>query len=139
MSDNVPKKKLVGPWQSLHVVIWVLGLYILFRQGSFFPGILVLIAISALYEAFVRRYAPGAYVEEQAAEPAPPTGAPPQTIDAQFPPAAPPAPPQEHRTDLLPLTCPNCGGPVRGHEVKWTGSQTANCPFCGTNLPMDKN
>jgi DNA-directed RNA polymerase subunit RPC12/RpoP len=38
----------------------------------------------------------------------------------------------------LPHVCPNCGGPIRGHEVKWTGVQSADCPYCGTNLPMSK-
>jgi primosomal protein N' len=38
----------------------------------------------------------------------------------------------------LPQVCPSCSGPIRGHEVKWTGPQSANCPYCGTNLPMNK-
>ena len=42
----------------------------------------------------------------------------------------------EHRLELLPATCPNCGGPLRGDNVKWTGAQSADCPYCGTNLPM---
>jgi DNA-directed RNA polymerase subunit RPC12/RpoP len=58
----------------------------------------------------------------------------------------PPAPPtmaaapieQTHRSDLLPATCPHCGGPIRSYEVKWTGKQTAACPYCGSHLPMRK-
>ena len=45
----------------------------------------------------------------------------------------------EHRLHLLPATCPSCGGPTRGHEVKWTGPQSADCPYCGINLPMKKS
>lgn len=42
----------------------------------------------------------------------------------------------EHRLELLPSNCPNCGGPINGDNVKWTGAQSANCAFCGVNLPM---
>ena len=42
----------------------------------------------------------------------------------------------EHRLELLPATCPNCGGPLHGDDVKWTGAQSADCPYYGTNLPM---
>lgn len=44
--------------------------------------------------------------------------------------------PGEHRLELLPATCPNCGGPLHGDNVKWTGAQSADCPYCGMNLPM---
>ena len=41
-----------------------------------------------------------------------------------------------HRLELLPSVCPNCGGPLHGDNVKWTGPQSADCPYCGTNIPM---
>ena len=44
--------------------------------------------------------------------------------------------PGGHRFELLPSTCPNCGGPLHGDNVKWTGAQSADCPYCGANLPM---
>jgi len=134
MSKDEPKKKLVGPWRSLHAVIWLVGLYILISRGWIFPGIFILLAISAIYEGFLQRYAPHAFEEE------PPTTSPQVTapISAAPPPAISPAPVLEHRIDLLPQVCPNCNAPIRGHEVKWTGPQSANCPYCGTNLPMSK-
>jgi hypothetical protein len=46
------------------------------------------------------------------------------------------AAPAEHRLELLPSTCPKCGGPLHGDNVKWTGAQSADCPYCGVNLPM---
>lgn len=30
--------------------------------------------------------------------------------------------PAEHRLELLPSACPNCGGPLNGDNVKWTGA-----------------
>ena len=44
--------------------------------------------------------------------------------------------PAEHRLELLPATCPNCSAPIHGENVKWTGPQSADCPYCGVNLPM---
>lgn len=60
---------------------------------------------------------------------------PKQTTQATMPnPASPTL--QEHRAELLPAICSQCGGPILGHEVKWTGTQSADCPYCGANLPM---
>lgn len=42
----------------------------------------------------------------------------------------------ERRLELLPANCPNCGAPLHGNDVKWTGAQSADCPYCGMNLPM---
>ncbi len=127
MTKRQRKTELVGPWRSLHLAVWLIGLAILAWQGWWWPGILVLLAISALIEAALKQFAPQAYqeVEEEASSPTPVESTPPPT-----PPVV------EHRLELLPSICPNCGGPIRGHEVKWTGVQSADCPYCGTNLPM---
>jgi hypothetical protein len=127
MNKQQSKQELVGPWRSIHAAVWLIGLAVLFYTGQWWPGILVLIAISGIVEAMIRRYAPSAVEEKQAMEP------------AAAPAVAPAAPaPQEHRLELLPSICPGCGGPIRGHEVKWTGPQSADCPYCGVNLPMKK-
>lgn len=134
------KKKLVGPWRNIHGAVWLIGLAILAWKGWWFPGILVLVAISMIIEALIMAVVPNAYRVTMASEdddddeeeiivpvaPAPVTAAPAPTMD-------------EHRYELLPTTCPKCGGPVRGNEVKWTGKQSADCSFCGANLPMRRN
>jgi hypothetical protein len=133
MSNKRTKKELIGPWRSLHVLIWLVGLYILFTRGSFFPGILVLLAISALYEGILQRYIPNAYEEQKPVELeniAPVTSGSAVEMTTLTQP--------DHRIDWLPQVCPSCNGPIRGHEVRWTGPQSANCPYCGTNLPMNK-
>ena len=134
MSNREPKKKLVGPWRSLHVVIWLVGLYILFSRGQIFPGILVLMVISAIYEGLLQHFAPRAFEEPAQVEAPKPAG----TTRVEPASVMVPNPPQEHRIELLPQVCPSCNAPIRGHEVKWTGVQSANCPYCGTNLPMSK-
>ena len=146
MSKKEPKKRLVGPWRGLHAAIWLVGLFILLSNNNIFPGILVLIGISVIYEALLMRFAPHAFEEEtpdlpespltadlpSTAEPAPITPAPAETVASASPAF------QEHRIELLPHICPSCNAPIRGNNVKWTGPQSADCPYCGTNLPMSK-
>jgi hypothetical protein len=132
MSKDENKQQLAGPWRSIHAAVWLIGLAILFYTGNWWPGILVLIAISGVVEALIRRYAPGAIEQEQAAQlVAAPGEVPPSPDAAPVQPAS-----REHRLELLPSICPGCGGPIRGHEVKWSGAQSADCPYCGVNLPM---
>ena len=119
------KPKLRDPWHSIHGAIWMIGLAILFWKGWWWPGILILVGISTIIEALIRQYAPDAIEKTEQSIPV----ASPMTMAST---------PSEHRLELLPTTCPNCGGPIRGHEVKWTGSQSADCPYCGANLPMKK-
>jgi cytoskeletal protein RodZ len=115
MSEQESKKKLVGPWRSIHAAVWLIGLAILFWTGNWWPGILVLIAISGIVEALIRRYAPDAVeAEEPASLPSASTEtSAPQPVES---PSA--SAPREHRLELLPSICPGCGGPIRGHEVK---------------------
>lgn len=139
MSGNESKRKMVRPWRILHVVIWLIGIYILVVRNWWWPGILVLVDISALYEGFLQRFVPQAYVEEnpiQAVPMEPTVNAP---ISSPGPITAATAIMPRHRIELLPQVCPACNRPIRGHEVKWTGPQSANCPYCGTNLPMKKD
>jgi len=140
MTEKDSKKRLVGPWRSVHAAIWLIGLAVLAIFNWWWPGILVLVAISGLYEAYLRQNVAQAYEAE------PPKVPESQTVDVlePTPPVASTAmtgvslPVQEHQLELLPQVCPSCSGPIRGHEVKWTGRQSANCPYCGTNLPMSK-
>jgi len=135
MNKHEQKRRLVGPWRSLHSAIWLIGLAILFWKGWWWPGILVLVAISMILEGVLSQVAPHAFEEEQQppsvspATPAPTSAAPSAASTATF----------DDRFELLPSVCPRCGGPVRWQEVKWTGAHTANCAYCGANLPMKKD
>jgi hypothetical protein len=124
------RPQLVGPWRSLHAAVWLVGLAILFLTNWIWPGILILVALSLVLEAVLMQFAPQAFEDPDAAADMPAPAAPTTA-------AAPPAP--AHRPELLPSNCPKCGGPTDGSNVKWTGPQSANCPYCGTNLPMAKS
>jgi hypothetical protein len=113
-------------------LFWLFIFVMIFSKGHWWPGILVLIGLSIIFNSFFKDSAP-----QETQNPPPPV--------VQMPPPTPPtmaaAAPveQTHRSDLLPLTCPQCGGPIRSYEVKWTGKQSAVCPYCGSNLPMKKS
>jgi hypothetical protein len=142
MSNDKRRKKQVGAWRSIHGALWLIGLAILAWQDWWWPGILVLLALSILLEALLRRSTPQAFEEEQQPFPETQISSLPMS-ETPVSEAATPAmfTPQvsqvvEHRLELLPSECPKCSGPIRGHEVKWTGAQSADCPYCGANLPM---
>ena len=137
MNTPEPKQKMTGPWSNLHVALWLIGLAILAWRGWWWPGILILVGLSMILEAIIKQLAPQAFEPEQPPVPAPQAVTPPVPASPAAPVQAAPIPAQP--VDLLPTTCSRCGGPIRDHEVKWTGPRSANCPYCGGNLPMGKS
>lgn len=104
------KQELPEHWKQLQTAIWLIGLAILAWKNWWWPGILVLVAISGVSQGLMSWYVGRQEEEKQAA-------------------AA-----LETRKDWLPTKCPNCGGPLSVETVKWTGPSTADCPYCSTNL-----
>ncbi len=99
--------ELPMPWQQVQSAVWLIGLAILFWQGWFWPGILVLVAISGLAQAGLQLYVNRR--QEQA------------TLEIE-------------RAARLPETCPNCGGPLDASSVRWTSANTAVCPYCNASI-----
>jgi hypothetical protein len=101
-------------WEKVQSAIWLIGLAILFWRDWIFPGILVLVAVSALTQAALTVYLnrQAAMQDEQAAK------------QAQ----------QDTRQRHLPEHCPNCGGPISPAAVQWRGPLTAVCPFCASAI-----
>lgn len=96
-------------YRRVHGAIWLIGLAILAWRGWWWPGILVLVAISGLIEAGLRVYAGRAAHTEAV---------------------------QEVRVRNLPKNCPNCGGPLSPSTVNWANEVTALCPYCGTSIKV---
>ncbi len=99
--------ELPMPWDKIQGAIWLIGLAILAWQDWWWPGILILVAISGLTQAGLRLY-----LERQKKA---------QEL-------------HQARQTLLPDTCPSCGSPVNAGTVKWTGSTAAACPYCGNSV-----
>ena len=104
------ERELPEHWKQLQTAIWLIGLAILAWKGWWWPGILVLVAISGVSQGLM-----GWYVERQEEE---------KQAAAAL----------ETRKEWLPAKCPNCGGPLSADTVKWTGPSTADCPYCSSNL-----
>jgi DNA-directed RNA polymerase subunit RPC12/RpoP len=125
---------------TLQGAIWLIGIGVLMLWGHWWPGILVLIGLSIIMKAAFSGSAPQTF--DMPERPVPPAPTPPPA-PVQRPMTMPT--PQVTvtntmpKTELLPATCPRCGAPVRSFEVKWTGSQSAVCAYCGSNLLMKKS
>ena len=117
--DDHPKAKLTGPWRSVHGAIWLLGLAALAASGWWWPGILVLVALSTLAEAGISTI-PGATAPEQTEQP---VNEPSTTL-------------RTHDPARLPVRCEACGAPVEPAQAQWTSAVTARCSYCGANLQM---
>jgi len=116
---------------------WMIGLWFLFSSGhGVWPGILILIGISMLFGSF--------FDEEPKPQKSNMDSTPSPDFDEVH--ASPPTPKPatasieriQHDSSSLPLTCPQCGGPIRSYEVKWKNNHSAACPYCGSNLKMKK-
>ena len=130
--------RLIHRGHPFRGMFWLVGLGILFFAGHWWPFILILIGISMLFSEVWKesdaQTLPGPETRPQSTPPA----APVWTMPASIP--VPPTPiSNPQRLDILPSNCPRCGAPVRSNEVKWTGSHSAACSYCGSTLPVTKS
>ena len=105
-SDN-GDQKLPIPWQKVQGAIWLVGIAVLAWQDWWWPGILILVAISSVYQAVAHSYVRRAEEEKEVLK---------------------------TRETHLPETCPSCGSPVSISTVTWVSDTTATCPYCSSNI-----
>jgi hypothetical protein len=108
------EEELPLPWKRIQSAIWLIGLAIIAWQGWWWPGILVLVAISGIFQAIIQMMLAGQEKEAQVIQ---------QQNNLN-----------QERGRWLPATCPNCGAPLNVNNVNWTGDNNGNCPFCQANL-----
>lgn len=114
------RQRLTGPWREIQVGIWLIGLAILFWQGWLWPGILILIAVSGIFEAIMRLLIKPAGTAPQ---PALPAGEIPEISQQTIIPIT------------LPARCSVCGAPASEDTAIWSADKRhATCPYCKSNL-----
>jgi hypothetical protein len=99
-------------YAAVQSAIWLIGLALLFWSGWWFPGILVLIAVSGITQALLAQMAKRD--EEKA------------SVAASARSAA----------MAVPSNCPTCGAAISANTVTWTGPTTAQCPYCKAAIPL---
>lgn len=121
--EKQSKEELSGPWREIQGAIWLIGLAILFWQNWFWPGILVIMAISAIFEAVVRLVIKPEPIFSETASTGPADTAESPSTEQQTP------------AIRLPSRCPNCGAPISEDVVVWSQNyQHASCPYCKSNI-----
>lgn len=113
-SGKAAEPELPPPWQRIQGAIWLIGLAILAWQNWWWPGILVLVAISGLVQAGIQMYLANQDKAQQDLR-----------VEKDM---------AKERAEWLPSICPNCGAPLSISNVHWTGPATADCPYCKANL-----
>ena len=108
------ERELTGLYAAVQSAIWLGGLAILFFTGWWFPGILVLVAISGITQALLQARARQDETKQAVA--------------------------QEARAAAMavPANCPTCGAAISASSVNWTGPATASCPYCKAAVPLNK-
>ena len=114
--EDGEERDLRGLYGAVQSAIWLIGLAILFYTGNWFPGILVLVAISGITQALLSRMAKSQ--EQKQAEQA--------ALAASARSAA----------MAVPSNCPTCGAAISASSVTWTGPATAQCPYCKAAIPL---
>ena len=113
MSDAKSKEReLTGLYAAIQSGIWLIGLAILFYTGNWFPGILILVAISGITQAVLQALAKRDEEKAQVAQAA------------------------RQAALSVPSNCPTCGAAISASNVVWTGATTAHCPYCKAAVPL---
>ena len=106
------ERDLKGVYGAVQSGIWLIGLAILFWQGAWWPGILILVAISGITQAVLQNMAKR---QESVA----------QTADAARAAAM-----------AVPPNCPTCGAAINASSVVWSGPTAVQCPYCESAIPL---
>jgi len=125
------KNKIKGPWNNVQAAIWLIGLGIIALNDWWWPGILFLVAISMISQALIQVMVPNAKGSIRSFEEPQP-----QTEETILSAASQDSTQAAYSTHRLPSECLKCGAPIRGVDVRWTGPESADCPYCGANLPL---
>lgn len=106
---------LFGAFQA---AVWTLGLAVLAWQGWWWPGIMVLVAISAISGPLFAVYLERRKESEKSTQTR-------VRVEAE-------------RAEALPHQCNACGAPLSATSVIWRSQTTASCPYCNSSIKATK-
>lgn len=106
---------LFGAFQA---AVWTLGLAVLAWQGWWWPGIMVLVAISAISGPLFAVYLERRKETEKSTE---------TRVRVET-----------ERAEALPHQCTACGAPISATSVLWRSQTTASCPYCNSSIKATK-
>ena len=112
--EKTDKQELPLPWKQIQAAIWLIGLAIIAWLDWWWPGILVLVAISGLTQAGIQMYLSNKEKTQLDVSEAKELA--------------------KEQAEWLPSICPNCGAPLSVSNVHWSSPTTADCPYCKANL-----
>ncbi len=92
--DKTEEPELPQPWNRIQGAVWLIGLAILAWKGWWWPGILVLAAVSGLVQAGIQLYLSSQNKVQQNLS---------EEKDLA-----------KERGEWLPSICPACGAPLKG-------------------------
>ena len=112
MTNQDPNSELPALYAKIQSAIWLIGLAVLFFMGWWWPGILVLVALSGITQALLQLMAKQQMDKQQTAQAA------------------------RAAALAVPPNCPTCGAAISASSVVWTGPTTARCPYCKAAIPL---
>ncbi len=120
---HIMNSRISIPWSEVEGAVFLIGLAIIAWQGWWWPGILIVIAVTAIVEGISRQQKRDEK-EHKASRRASALPTSESTEDA-------PAPVEPALA--LPDRCPNCGGDINPDTVDRHAGRV-DCPYCGTRL-----
>jgi hypothetical protein len=111
-NGNSEERDLKGIYGAVQSGIWLIGLALLAWQGAWWPGILILVAISGITQAVLQGMA-----KRQASVA--------ETANAA-----------RAAATAVPPNCPTCGAAINASSGVWSGPTAAQCPYCKSAIPL---
>ncbi len=105
-------------WEQVQSAIWLVGIAIIALRGWWWPGMLVLVAISGLTQAAIVAYLERNKARDEA------------VIEQKNL--------EEARATALADNCPGCGAPLDTKSVIWRSATTASCPYCNRSIKASR-
>jgi len=129
------KQEWSPAFQMIYGALWMAGIAVLAITGWWWPGIMVVVAITSAAQAIYGARSQRSHVVVTPAPAIPP--APVRIVGAAEAAPRAAARPAVNAAARMPTQCRSCGAGL-GHDlVLWRGERAAVCAYCNTPVPLD--